>query len=271
MPAHPIDVRYALGQAAAMAQEHWRLLAVYVALGAALPFLLLSTEQIFSVAGLVLLLDGGANYGAYVTGSIAGPIYLVAIVAVLTTGGMFAAWSALLSEIREGYIAEIMSGMVAGFAYLAVTLIINLALAWIFVGHFFDLVNGSFWRRGTAVACWLVWVWLSSRFCLVGPIMAAEGRIMPFSTFIASWRLTRPSQIRLFILYFILNLVSAVVGGAMLALHIYWLFEPVPGVSLAMLTAAWFLFWVACFLTSLLVAAGLHRAAHSYQSVGIFL
>lgn len=262
-----IEIRRGLAEARALAGERWQPLLVYVGLGVLLPFALLASEPVFSLRAILAILSDPFTYR--VSGSITGPLYLLAIVAVLLCGAMLAAWNALLTEMREGYISEIMYGMVAGTAYLVVTLIFYLGIGLILSipilllgGYEAEQQWGMPYLIIRQIVSTTVSAWLSARFCLVGPIMGAAGKLEPVSAYVESWRRTRLAQGRLFGFYFALNIVIAVLMAGLLAPHIYIVFNSAPG-GLAdwAMTLGWLLFWSAYFLSIVLIPAGFHRAS----------
>ena len=121
-----IEIRRGLAEARTLAGEYRGPLAVYAGLGVVVPYLLLSSEPIFSLRTVMAILADPFTYR--IGGSITGPLYLLGIVAVITAGSMLAAWNAIGAEMREGYLSEIMYGMVAGTAYLLANILLCLAV-----------------------------------------------------------------------------------------------------------------------------------------------
>ncbi|MBJ7502501.1 MAG: hypothetical protein JHC57_22305 [Sphingopyxis sp.] len=262
-----IEIRRGLTEARLLAAEHWQPLLAYVVLGVLVPFLLLSSEPIFNLRAIMAIIADPFTYR--VSGSITGPLYLLGIVGVLASGALLAGWNALLAEMREGYISEIMYGMVAGTAYLVVNLIfyfcagLALSLPILLLGEFAETA-----RFGTAlaivrhIASALASAWISARFCLVGPVMAAGGKLEPVSAFVESWRRTRMSWRRLFALYLAIYVLTALLTLALLAPHIFIVFNsPQGGLADMAMSGGWIIFWAAYFLMTLLIPAGLYRAS----------
>lgn len=271
-----IEIRRGLAEARALAGEHKSTIAVYVGLGVVLPFLLLSSEPIFSLRAILAILSDPFTYR--VGGSITGPLYLLGIVSVLVCGAMLAAWNALLAEMREGYIAEIMYGMVAGAAYLVVNAIFYFCIGMILsipillLGGFQEMEShgAPFLIIRTAVsAC--VSAWLSARFCLVGPVMAAGGRLEPVSAFVESWRRTRTAWRRLFGLYLAIYVITMLLTLALAVPHIFVVFNsPQGGFAEMAMSGGWIAFWAAYFLMIVLIPAGLYRASERGAPVEVF-
>lgn len=267
-----IEIRSGLAEARALAAGHRGALAAYTLMGVVFPFLLLSSEPIFDLRTVMALI---ANpYGSYVSGSIAGPLYLLGIVAVIAAGAMLAAWNAVLAEIREGYIAEIMYGMVAGTAFL-----VGSAIVYVGIGVLATLpliLMAREWLQGgggpgvaAAIEAYrfllsLLGTWIGARLCLTGAIMGASGKLEPFSAFAESWRLTRTAQWRLFAFYFVFGLIAAAAFGGLVLLHgaVIWQNAAAPGSALEIaMTFGWVLLFALYFLGQIVFAAGFLRSA----------
>lgn len=263
-----IHIRSGLAAARALAGEHKGALAAYVGLGVVLPFLLLSSEPIFSLRTIMAILADPFTYR--VGGSITGPLYLLAIVSVIAAGAMLAAWNAIGAEIREGFISEIMYGMVAGTAYLLANLLLGtgfgvltglpvLALAGLdgFAESYGTLPFETYRFLTT-----LVGMWIGARLCLAGAIMGTRGKLNPLSAFAESWRLTGPAQGRLFAFYFVYGVVFAIPVVALLLLHGGIILNSQPGSAAEMaMSFGWILLFAAYFLGQILIPAGFLRAA----------
>ena len=89
-----IEIGRGLAEARRLAGEHWQALLAYALLGVVLPFLLLSSEPIFSLRNVMAIASDPWTYR--VGGSITGPLYLLGIVAVIVMGAMLAAWSSAM-------------------------------------------------------------------------------------------------------------------------------------------------------------------------------
>ena len=264
-----IEIRQGLAEARMLAAEHWRLLLVYAALGVLLPFLFLSSEPIFSLRNIMAIASDPFTNRIY--GSITGPIYLLGIAAVVTAGAMLATWSAMQAEIREGYIGELMYGMVAGFAYLIANILLGITVAIVASLPIIALgpevlLSGD---RGTLIAIdiyrfllSLVGGWIGARLCLAGAIMGAKGKLEPFSAFVESWRLTRSAQWRLYGFFLLYGLVFAIPFVGLIFLHGAVILTNEPGSLIEMLmSAGWVLLLGAYFLGQILIPAGLYRSS----------
>lgn len=281
-----IGVRRGLAGARAIAGDKWRALlvyvaigVVYVAIGVVLPFALLSSEPIFSLRTVMAMI--ASPYSAYVSGSIAGPLYLLAIVSVIVAGAMLAAWNAILDESQEGFVSEIMYGMVAGAAFLLGTIIVYAGAGLLAVLPIMATIGISEWNglAGGAVDnvyrlfLSLLGTWIGARLCLTGAIMGAGGRLEPFSAFAESWRLTRDAQWRLFAFYLLYGLVVAAAFAALVVLHgaVIWNNAQAPGSLLeTAMSFGWLLLFAAYFLGQILIPAGLYGAAGPRAAVEVF-
>lgn len=262
-----IDIRRGLSEAWALAGDHWRTLLAYTVLGVAVPSLLLASEPIFSLRNIMAIAADPWTYR--VSGSIAGPLYLLAIVAAIVGGTMLAAWNAILSPMREGYLSEIMYGMVAGVAFLLASMSINLVVGfglatiiWFTIGMEQWLAMPLAVQVIARIIGWTLTSWLGARLWLAGPIMGERGKLDPLSAFAESWRATRAAQVRLFGLYFAFNMTAGAVFGLLVVLHGYLIMNGAPGsTGETLMGGAWLVFWSAWFVAIILLPAGLYRAA----------
>lgn len=271
-----IEIGSGLAEAQRLGNEHWQPLLVYMLLGVVLPFLLLASEPVLSMDAILALALAPDDFR--LTGSIVGPLYLLGICAALLCGAMLALWNALLAEIREGYIAEIMYGMVAGAGYLIAGLLFYYLIGFLLALPFRLTIGMEVARaEGTPIAIarqvllTMVSAWISARLCLIGPIMAAGGRLEPVTAFVESWRRTARSQWRLFALYLAFNIIVAVAVTLLFLLHGYLILgggELRPA-AMAM-SLGWLLFWAVYFAAVTLVPAGLYRASQSGGSAEAF-
>ncbi len=265
-----IIVRRGLAEALALAGEHRNMLAGYVLLGVIVPFLLLSSEPIFSLRTLMAIAADPWTYR--VGGSVAGPLYLLGIVAVIVAGAMLAAWNGLLAEMREGYISEIMYGMVAGVAYLLANVALSIGFGLITTLPFFllareTLTDGGGPALAVAIVTYrvivtLVGSWVGARLCLAGAIMGDRGTLEPVSCFAKSWRQTRSAQWRLFGFYLLYGALFGVAGAAWFILHSAVIMSNAPGGLLeTLMSFGWLLLFALYFLGQILIPAGLYRSS----------
>lgn len=274
-----IGIRRGLAEARALAGAHKGVLAAYAGLGVLLPFLLLSSEPIFNFRTVMALIVN--PYGSHVSGSIAGPLYLLGIVAVIVSGAMLAAWNAILAELREGYVSELMYGMVAGTAYLIGNIIVYFGIGLLAVAPIaatigiaeWNGLGGGFVAAGYRLALSLLGSWIGARLCLAGAIMGAGGKLEPFSAFAESWRLTREAQWRLFGFYFAWGLVVGAALGGLVLLHgaVVWDHAQAPGTLLeTAMSLGWVLLFAVYFLGQILFAAGFLRSARPRAAAEVF-
>lgn len=262
-----IEIRQGLAEARALAAEHWRALLAYIGLGVLVPFLLLSSEPIFDLRNIMAIAADPWTYR--VSGSITGPLYLLGIVSVLVAGAMLAAWNALLAPMREGYISEIMYGMVAGVAFMLASVAINLAVGFGLATVIWFTIGIEQWvalpqavQFVPRIIAWTLTSWLGARICLAGPIMGERGKLDPLSAFAESWRATRVAQVRLFGLYFAFNMAAGAVLGLLVVLHGYLIISGEPGSLIeSLMSGVWLIFWSTWFAITILLPAGLYRAA----------
>ena len=264
-----IEIRRGLAEARTLAVEHWRPLLAYMLLGVVLPYLLLASEPVLSIEVLVALALVPEDFRF--TGSIVGPLYLLGICAALLCGAMLALWRAMLAEIREGYVAEIMYGMVAGAAYLIAGLLFYYFLGFLLSLPFKLTVGAEAMRaEGSPIAIArqillaLLSAWFNARLCLIGPIMAEAGKLEPVTAFAESWRRTARRQWSLAALYLTFNIVAAMLIGLLFVSHSFLIVsgETMRIASMAM-SSVWLIFWCGYFAVATLVPAGLYRAANT--------
>ena len=272
-----IGIRRGLAEARMLAGEHWKPLLAYILLGVILPFLLLSSDPIFSMEAIAALIIAPETFR--LTGSIAGPLYLLGICGAFVCGAMLALWSAMLADLREGYIAEIMYGMVAGAAYLIMGLAFYLVLSF-FLSLPVRILGGAEALQaygmplviGRQIILAMAGAWLNARLCLIGPVMAAAGKLEPLSAFAESWRHTASSQLRLFALYLAFNLLAALIIGLLAGLHTYLILDGEKARMAAVaMSFVWLIFWGACFAVVTLVPAGLYRASKRGTPAEVFI
>ena len=264
-----IEIRRGLAEAWALATAHRNMLAVYVAIGVIVPFLLLSSEPIFSLRAVMAILSDPWTYR--VGGSITGPLYLLAIVAVIVAGAMLAAWNGLLAELREGFLSETMYGMVAGVAYLLANLVLAILIGLVAALPLFALGPDALFGTGGAldivVALYrlivtLVGSWIAARLCLAGAIMGGRGKLEPLSAFVESWRRTRTAQWRLFGFYLLYGLPFGIAAAALLIMHGAVIIASGPGgINETLMSFGWILLFALYFLGQILIPAGFYRAS----------
>ncbi len=272
-----LRIKRGLSEAWALAGKHRGALAVYVGLGVVLPYFLLSSEPIFSLRTVMAILANPFSYR--VGGSIAGPLYLFGIVAVIAAGAMLAAWNAIGNEIREGYMSEIMYGMVAGAAYLVTNVLLGLAVGLLVlapillvagVDRFGDAASNPL-AEGYRLVTTIAGAWVGTRLCLAGAIMGTRGKLEPLSAFVESWRLTRSAQWRLFAFLFVYGLIFALPVAALMLLHGAIILNSAPGSPAEMaMSFGWLLLFAAYFLGQILIPAGFLRTVRPAAVAEVF-
>ncbi len=264
-----IDIGRGLAEARALAATHKAMLAVYVGIGVVIPFLLLSSEPIFSLRTVLAILSDPWSYRVH--GSITGPLYLLAIVAVIVAGAMLAAWNGLFAEMREGFPSEVMYGIVAGVAYLLANLVLAILIGLVAVLPLFilgpqALLGGSDAMMAVLaiyrLAITIVGSWVAARFCLAGAIMGSRGSLEPVSAFAESWRRTRTAQARLFGFYLLYGLPYGIAAGALIVMHGAIILNNAPGsFAETLMSLGWILLFALYFLGQILIPAGFYRTS----------
>lgn len=272
-----IEIGRGLAAARALASQHKGALAIYVVLGVVLPFFLLASEPIFSLRTMMAM---AADPWAFrFSGSIAGPLYLLGIVAVIVAGAMLAAWNAILAEVREGYISEIMNGMVSGAAYLLANILLALAVGLVAALPLLLFAppaagspgNGGFVAEAYRFLVSLVGGWAGMRLCLTGAIMGERGSLNPFSAYAESWRRTGSAQWRLYGFYLLYGLGFGIAFLGLVLLHGAVVVANAPGSALeTVLSFGWVALFAAYFLGQILIPAGLYRAAQPRAMAEVF-
>lgn len=264
-----IEIRRGLAEAWALAGAHRGMLALYVAIGVIVPFLLLSSEPIFSLRTVMAILSDPWTYR--VGGSITGPLYLLGIVAVVVAGAMLAAWNGILADLREGFLSEVMYGMVAGVAYLLANLVLAIGFGLLAALPLFALGPDALFGTGGALdiaiglyrlLISLVGSWIAARLCLAGAIMGGRGKLEPVAAFIESWRRTGTAQWRLFGFYLLYGLPYGIAAGGLVITHGAVILSNAPGGWIeTLMSLGWILLFALYFLGQILIPAGLYRAS----------
>jgi hypothetical protein len=276
---HNISIRAGLRHAHALLVQDKGALALYLALGVLVPFLMHGAEPTLSLRALVAVNAGGGFFG----GSLAGPLYLFAIVALIWTAAQFALWNALLPDLREGPAGELIFGFVAGAAFLICYVVLTvlvallpamalaLALSPIALTGPTGAVASTIIQTAANVA---ISAFIGSRLWLTGPIMAAEGSMNPLPALMQSWRRTARARGKLFGLYLLLQIVGGAVFAALITGHTAIILgDPTAqgyGEMAMAMAAAWLGFWLVVFVVQSFLAAGLYRSGDEGAASEVF-
>lgn len=188
---------------------------------------------------LNLLLGGGAtmNPAAFAAGpeavmAMGGSLLLIGLLGyILQSGSYFASWRLGLLPGKETIGSALGYGLVAALPVLLVTvafiLVIGILAGIIFGASLFPLLTGGAPSEGQAAGAGLMimlgvplflllMLWLSARFCCMGPVMAHGRSFNPLTALGESWRMTAASQWKLmgyFVLLAIVVMVLAMIFG----------------------------------------------------------
>jgi hypothetical protein len=274
---HNISIRSALRHAHALLIQDKGAFALYLALGVVVPFLMHGAEPTLSLRALIAVAAGGGFFG----GSLAGPLYLFAIMALIWTAAQFALWNALLPDLREGLAGELIFGFVAGAAFLVCFVVTNLLVA-VLPAMLLGLaltplaLSGPIGATAAVIVQMLINITIGtvigSRLWLTGPIMAAEGSMNPLPALLESWRRTGAARGKLFALYLLLQLVGGAIFTALLTGHSAIIFaDPMAqGIGETAMAFAWLGFWLILFLVQCSIAAGLYRSSSMGRTSDVF-
>jgi hypothetical protein len=274
-----ISLRRALTEAKGFLVKDHTALGLYVVVGVVLPFMIHSTEPALSLRALLAL---ALNSGAFLTGSITGPLYMFALMMLLFMAAQLGLWNAWLPEMRDGAVSELMFAFVAALGFIVVVTLAS-ALASFPVGLLVGFVltplrlaGGGLEIAAAALqmlANFAFTTFLASRLWLVGPIMGATGSMNPASAMMASWRKTRPARGKLFLLYAGIGLVFGAIFAGLLALHAAIIAaNPVDQDTIweRVMSPVWLIYWIIVFAVQCAIAAGLHRASEEGSASDVF-
>lgn len=244
------SIHRVLRDALDLASAHRAALATYVLIGVVVPNLLLGSEPIFSMRALLAVAVDPYTYR--LSGSIAGPLYLLGIVTIIVTGARMAAIIALQAGVRDGLLSEIMTGIVSGNLLLLAYLLFYLLILLLF-GESMLLLLSPISPALASISFLLLFlgagVWLRSRMVLTAPDIARTGSINPFPAMFASFITSRQALGKLFVLTLMIELALGVTAGLLAIGHIKVILAYPAGTPLewgftigwAILFAGWFL------------------------------
>jgi hypothetical protein len=189
---------------------------------------------------LQVLLGGGVAMdpaalasGATSMAALGGMVFLLGLIGfVLQMGSYFASWRMGLAPGQDAVGSALGYGLVAALPVLLVTigfvLVFGVVLGVLFGGAMLPMLMGGNMSEAGAVGSvgmaflafpvfFAFGLWLTARFCVMGPIMAAGRSFNPLPALAESWRMTAASQWKL-MGYFFLLVIVAIILGMVLAL-----------------------------------------------------
>lgn len=201
---------------------------VLIGIGVVVPTVL----QILMGGSAAALDPASLASGANAFAALGATAFLLGIIAfILQTGSYFASWRMGLMPGQESVGSAISYGMVAALpvilVFIAFILVFGIAIGVLFGGAMIPaLMGGDASAAGVAGTAGIVLLamplilafglWLSARFCVMGPIMAAGRSYNPIPALAESWRMTAASQWKLmgyfFLLAIVLGILSLIVG-----------------------------------------------------------
>jgi hypothetical protein len=184
---------------------------------------------------LQVLLGGGAAMdpamlasGAASMAALGGTVFLLGLIAfILQMGSYFASWRLGLAPGQDTVGSALGYGLVAALPVLLVTIgfviVFGLAIGVLFGGAMLPMLMGGNMSEAGAVGSvgmaflalplfFAFFLWLSARFCVMGPIMAAARSFNPLPALAESWRMTASSQWKLMGYFFLLVIVAMILG-----------------------------------------------------------
>lgn len=197
---------------------------VLIGVGIAVPTVL----QILMGGSAAALDPATLASGANALAALGATTFLLGLIAfVLQTGSYFASWRMGLMPGQESVGSAISYGMVAALpvilVFIGFILVFGIIFGVLFGGAMIPaLIGGDASAAGAAGTAGLVLLalplilafglWLSARFCVMGPIMAAGRSYNPIPALAESWRMTAASQWKLMGYFFLLIIVAMILG-----------------------------------------------------------
>lgn len=183
---------------------------------------------------LQLLLGGPAMdpatlaSGTAALAALGATVFILGLVAfVLQMGSYFASWRMGLVPGQETIGSALAYGLVASLPVLLVTIgfiiVVGLVFGVLFGGAMMPMLMGGDPTAASAAGSvgmlflalpvfFAFALWLTARFCVMGPIMAAGRTYNPLPALAESWRMTAASQWKLMGYFFLLIIVAMILG-----------------------------------------------------------
>jgi hypothetical protein len=245
---------------------------------------------------LNLLLGGAAAMdpammasGAASMAAVGSTMFLVGILGfVLQMGSYFASWRMGLVPGQESVGSALGYGLVAALPVLLVTIAFVLVFGVILAVLFGSAMIPAFMGGGMpsdgaamgsiglmvlAVPVFLAaMLWLSARFCVMGPVMAASRSFNPLTGLGESWRMTAASQWKImgyFVLLFIVVIIISTIFGMIFGVSMLAGGEPGTGmVAMVTIMGAFVSIPVAYLYVG--IPAGIYKALGGGDSSDVF-
>jgi hypothetical protein len=195
---------------------------------------------------------------------------------VLMGAFVFAAWSALLAENRDEVSGEVMAGFVnsllSSVVAFAIFLLLSIGFGLLLTTLIDPLTLLNPWMAlATQLPMFLVYMFLLSRFCLAGPVMAAENSINPFTGLMRSWQLTAGHSGKVMLIIAPLYVLATGSVGVFLGIAILVL-TSTDGTTWHDngLSAGWLVIQTLLVLTAIIVPAAIYRAIRPAVNTEVF-
>jgi hypothetical protein len=286
----------AWNEGVAFVRNNLQTVAIWAAIGAVIPALL-QLVILGGVAGQQALMQqmiAGGEAGAALTAAGGGLIVVAIISQIVTFGSYFGAWRMGLAReaVAPPQAATYALGasllslllMIAVILILAIALVIPLGVLGAFGAERGSTGGGVGLLAGIGIALLLflliipLFLWLSARLAVFGPVMAEAGSINPLFGFAQSWRMTRDSQwailgylVLLFIALIVLGLIIGLISGVgMMATGGLSTTGQIGTGSLIFSTVLGLIFAVPLAMVYIAVPAGIYRALQPDTTSDVF-
>jgi hypothetical protein len=244
---------------------------------------------------LNMLLGGAAMDPATLTSGMASvaalgsTMFLVGILGfVLQMGSYFASWRMGLAPGQDNVGSALGYGMVAALPVLLVTiafvLVIGIVMALLFGGAMLPLLMGgdspsggqALGSIGMMIFAFPLFLalalWLTARFCVMGPVMAASRSFNPLTGLAESWRMTAASQWKLmgyFLLIAIVIIIISMIFGMIFGVSMLAGGQPGTG-TLIMMTVMGAIIGIPLAYLYVGVPAGIYKALGGGDKADVF-